>query len=294
MRSSSYESFAGFSFLLKDKGMRLIYVDSRNRVSGTASNFSIQLNETLSVPQGSKLRVDQIRVPIAFQLINANNRYLFFQDGDHTFVATLEIGGYSSPQLAATLQYCIGVAQQGAHGPKGTITVQYQSVSSSTQFLYTPPSSNPGQQFFILSNEQIAQLPFATFPGINLKAPQSINDVLGGYATSVLSSGQTQLMFPFISTQPYDSLYLTSTRLSTSAVRGPRGNNNVLAMIIITEAFGNVQENAMPYDVWLDCSSLTTLSLDFQLVDRFGVPVDLTLGGEILFLLTIDEGSSGA
>ena len=172
--------------------------------------------------------------------------------------------------------------------------VQYQSVSSSTQFLYTPPSSNPGQQFFILSNEQIAQLPFATFPGINLKAPQSINDVLGGYATSVLSSGQTQLMFPFISTQPYDSLYLTSTRLSTSAVRGPRGNNNVLAMIIVTEAFGNVQENAMPYDVWLDCSSLTTLSLDFQLVDRFGVPVDLTLGGEILFLLTIDEGSSGA
>ena len=112
---------------------------------------------------------------------------------------------------------------------------------------------------------------------------RSINDVLGGYAASTLPSGQTQLMFPFISTQPYDSLYLTSTRLSTSAVRGPRGNNNVLAMIIITEAFGNVQENAMPYDVWLDCSSLTTLSLDFQLVDRFGVPVDLTLGGEILF-----------
>ena len=65
-------------------------------------------------------------------------------------------------------------------------------------------------------------------------------------------------------------------------------------MIIVTESFGNVQENAMPFDVWLDCSSLTTLNLDFQLVDRFGVPVDLTLGGEILFLLTIDEGTSGA
>ena len=48
----------------------------------------------------------------------------------------------------------------------------------------------------------------------------------------------------------------------------------------------------MPVDVWISCDGLTCHQLDFQLQDAKGNCVDMSLGGKLSFLLSIDDGNS--
>ena len=61
--------------------------------------------------------------------------------------------------------------------------------------------------------------------------------------------------------------------------------------IVVKANFGEIQECEMPYNVWVGCYGLTTNQLDFQLKDRDGHVVDMSLAGDVSFLLTVDEGS---
>ena len=63
--------------------MKLYFLNSRRRVSGTPSEVSLDLRETLSVADGCKFRIDQLRLGVAFMLVNENNRNIFFRVGDY-------------------------------------------------------------------------------------------------------------------------------------------------------------------------------------------------------------------
>ena len=50
--------------------MRQLFVDSRDRVSGTTTDFTIQLPETLTIEGSSdKGRIDNLRIPVAVPTI---------------------------------------------------------------------------------------------------------------------------------------------------------------------------------------------------------------------------------
>ena len=50
--------------------MRHLFVDSRDRVSGTTTDFTIQLPETLVIADGSlRARIDDLRMPLAIPAI---------------------------------------------------------------------------------------------------------------------------------------------------------------------------------------------------------------------------------
>ena len=49
--------------------MRQIFVDSRDRVSGTSSNFSIVLPQTLVLESGHQGRIDDLRLPMTVPTI---------------------------------------------------------------------------------------------------------------------------------------------------------------------------------------------------------------------------------
>ena len=55
--------------------MRQIFVDSRDRSSGTSTDFSMLLPQTLSLNQGHQGRIDDLRLPNAIPTISdANNK----------------------------------------------------------------------------------------------------------------------------------------------------------------------------------------------------------------------------
>ena len=75
--------------------MRQLFVDSRDRVSGTTTNFSIQLPETLVIEGSShRMRIDNLRIPLV--------------------VPTIQTG------VNDTLQVCLGPPITPPPCPRGT------------------------------------------------------------------------------------------------------------------------------------------------------------------------------
>ena len=270
--------------------MRLLYLSSKNAITGDAGNFEVPLIRTLSVAEGGRFRIDQLRLGVAFMLVNENNRNLYFHEGpDIVRLAQLEIGQYDSQSLATTLAFVMNAAV----GMMGHVSCQYSMVSACTVVTYTPPSAHPDWQLSFVTDVELQQRWYGRigFLGIDLQNPKSFTKVLGGYTTS-LSDNNSVLTFRFISMQPYDVLYLCSRRLGSTAIQGPRGSSDTLMQIVINQPFGGVQEASMPVDVWISCEGLTCHRLDFQVQDASGNIIDMSLGGEVSFLLSIDDGNS--
>ena len=269
--------------------MKLFYLSSKHISSGTNSDFNVILNRTLIIPEGARFRIDQLRLGVAFMLVNPGNRYVFFQEGPNVGVAVLELGQYDSQTLVTTLGFVLDTLTHG------NVVARYSTISGSTTIAYTPPASNPSWTFAVLTDEQISQLPPAVFQQaisvlpvatrtLTLSSPQSFNGVLGDYTVD-----NKVLTFRFISTQPYDTLFLCSHALGNVSIHGPRGNCTTLMQIVVNSPFGGVQEASMPVCVWITSQGLTCKELDFQLRDARGHVVDMSMGGELSFLLTIDD-----
>ena len=78
-------------------------------------------------------------------------------------------------------------------------------------------------------------------------------------------AGGTNYMFSYVSVQPVDVMYLTSSKFANVDTFGPQGDHSTIMCAVIADAFGNVMDASMPADVWITCRSMTTNSLDFSL-----------------------------
>lgn len=87
------------------KDMRQLFVTSRDRTTGTTTDFTIQLRETLSTTKGVHFfSIDELRVPLVIPLIQAGvNDTFWISLGGFTKFVTLSAGNYSGTDLAALL-----------------------------------------------------------------------------------------------------------------------------------------------------------------------------------------------
>ena len=59
--------------------MRQLFIDARDRVQGTSTDFVIQLRETLSTTAGVNFfRIDELRVPLVIPLIQKGINDIFW------------------------------------------------------------------------------------------------------------------------------------------------------------------------------------------------------------------------
>ncbi len=84
--------------------MRQLFVDSRDRVTGSTTDFTIQLRETLSTTQANFFCIDELRVPLVIPLMQkgVNDTFWFSLLGVVKFI-TLTAGNYSGTDLAALI-----------------------------------------------------------------------------------------------------------------------------------------------------------------------------------------------
>ena len=106
-------SYVSFIF---SKRMRQLFVDSRDRVTGTTTDFTIQLPETLVIAEGShRARIDNLRIPLAIPTIQTGiNDTFLVQLGAQTYTITLPQGNVDGPTLASTLQGLLQAAAPGS------------------------------------------------------------------------------------------------------------------------------------------------------------------------------------
>ena len=230
--------------------MRQLFLDSRDRVSGTTTDFTIQLPETLTLPSGRRARVDNLRIPLTIPTIHDTNNTIQLQIGATSYTITIPTANYDGAGRASAIQSRLTATAPGAW------TVVYDSANISMSITCSNPFTITG----------------------------------GTYAAQVMSHPYTQTSnsykFSYVSVLGIDMFYLSSQTFATMDTIGPQGAHDTLMCAIVTSPFGSVLDVSMPADVWISLPAMTTQQLSFQLRDRsYRV---LSLVPNISFTLTID------
>ena len=97
---------------------RELYIDSRFRSSGTHSDFTFQLSQSVEVPHGYVAIVDSVQIPNVFTTIGdtRNKLHLRLSIGAVTqdYTITLSNGMYNGVTLAIELQNQVNAHSIGA------------------------------------------------------------------------------------------------------------------------------------------------------------------------------------
>ena len=256
--------------------MRTFFVDSRS-CAGTSSDFLYNLTRSLNVQDG-RFRVDNLRVPLTFNLVNRNNQNLYWYDNGTYRTAPIERGNFTSATLPAAIQAAF------AAGGGSSVTVAYNSDTGTTTFTVATSGA-----WLLLSDSQLLGLS-SHYPTTDVNNPKSFNSVLGWPSSGITGAATGSVFtwtFPFISVMPYDSLYLCSSTLSGASSQAPWGASRAICVAVVDGLFGDVIITSSPQLVWETVGPMSADSLDFQLTDRFGNAVNI-LAGNMSFQLTVE------
>ena len=215
--------------------MRQLFIDSRDRVSGTSTDFTIQLPETLTIEGGNhKARIDNLRIPLTIPTIRSNwNDNFVVLLGGTSYSLFLPQANYDGPTLAATLQ---GVLQSNC---PGAWVCNYDTTNISMRL----SCSNP---FTLTAGSFVNQL--KTYP---------------------YTQTSTSYVFSYVSVLGIDVMYLSSPQFSTLDTVGPGGAHDTLMCAVVNQPYGSVLDVSMPQASHFNVPAMTTQTLSFTLRDRF-------------------------
>jgi hypothetical protein len=231
--------------------MRQIFVDSRDRVAGTTTDFRIQLPETLTIDgRKHRARIDNLRIPLCVPTIQSGiNDTIVVQIGSQKYTATIQAGNYDGPTLASRIQGALAVAPGGW-------TVQYDISLLTMSVSCTNPFTIVG----------------GTYAAILMARPYT--------------NTSNTYKFTYVSVLGVDIMYLSSPEFNTLDCIGPGGSHDTLLCANVTQPFGAVLDVSMPYDCWITIPQMTTQTLSFSLKNRtYNV---ISQVANISFVMTID------
>ena len=198
--------------------MRQISVDSRDRVSGTQSDFTIELPSTLVLEGTHQARIDDLRLPMTIPTISSINNTIQVLMGTSNYTVTIPTSQYDGPGLASAIQGVLTAIPGGW-------TASYNSNLISMSISCTNPFTFTGGTFM----DQLLQRPYT-------QTSNSYN-------------------FSYVPVAGADVLYLCSPNFTHLDTVGPNGQHDTLCSIPITCQYGSVMSYSMSSVVFFDCPS---------------------------------------
>ena len=230
--------------------MRQLFIDSRDRTTGSTTDFTIQLRETLTTTAANSYRIDGLRVPLVIPLVQKGlNDVLWFKLGGVVRHVTLTYGNYSGTDLAAEIQAELSTAFSPV-----TWSVKYNNATAALSITSSDPT------FSVMTDAEVTAAGYSlpTFASALFKNAYTVDQ-------SFLSS---KITFSYCSMVAVDMMYLTSNKLASQDTFGPSGAKDTIMAAVCDGDFASVLQTSMAYDVWLSMPSMTTSTLDFQLRAR--------------------------
>ena len=229
--------------------MRQLFIDSRDRTTGSTTDFSIQLRETLTTTAANEYRIDGLRVPLVIPLIQKGvNDVLWFYLGGVVRHVTLTYGNYSGTDLASEIQLELSTAFSPV-----TWSVKYNNATAALSIACSDAS------FSVMTDAQVVAAGYSlpTFASALFKNAYTIDTFLG-----------SKITFSYCSMVAVDMMYLTSNKLSSQDTFGPGGSTDTIMAAVTEGDFASVLNASMSQNVWLPTPVMTTSTLDFQLRAR--------------------------
>jgi len=254
-------------------GPRKLYIDSRYRSSGSHSDFTFQLAQSIEMPHGWVALIDNIQIPNVFLTCDGsrNKLYLklFFPDlTEQDRTITLTPGMFNGITLAIELQ-----SQLNALGV-GDFSVVYDTAT--------------GQFSIGLVNASVSVFRFL---GRATNLPHDALEVIGADLTSghAIFSRETLTLPGHVDVAGTRVLYLTSSNLGQYNSLGPRGESDILRAIYLDQPFGSYISDRLtnPFE-HIEVGGQQLQSLRFRLTDGNGRVVDMkgrSIAFSVLFML---------
>ena len=248
--------------------MPLIFVDSKYRASGTSTDFTWELPESVLL-RTARLKVLQLRVPVTYYTVDARNKNMYVQDNAQLRVLKIPNGNYDGLSLAFNLKALLGEG----------FTCAFDSSRNSLEI------HRPSGNFRIVPDKALTNA--WQFPdGCSRLVPKSINANLRHPEST--TSTQTTFFCPTIDLQTQPDLYLRCSVLADPKIYAPRGARDVLFKTAMVAPYGFVKYEQSPNEIWHEVGDLSLRTIPFSLTDAEGVPVDLH-GAGFSFTLVVEE-----
>ena len=261
-----------------------IFVDSKYRLpqSNSSSDFSIELNENLDCPEGTRLHITDISLPATFKTTEVGfyeYLYVMIFDNSDVFVKNFRIylGNkiYFSEQLTFDIHAGLNSNTEdlSAGGifnyaySSATRTVEY-SIKDGLNYKVKIPTDDE------LSNYVNNQWDTDT-ANYDSKNILSINYLLSNY---VASSPLTVWTSSYLNLVPFRYVFISSPTLSDYKYSAPTSySSSIIKKVLITQQLGGIVNDAGSSlsEDYIDISGRNLKRLDFKITDERGVVMNL-------------------
>ena len=272
-----------------------VYIDSSYKVSGTSSNFTIDLPETVQLEVNMLCQIHEVSIPHSWYSIQKGVNDRIFVRVKHTgtgpwtkrAMITLTEGDYSVSDLAGHLQVILNNYFNDAEFPPQRSDMFVVSHSSLLNKIRISVNYND-IEFQIIPDSDILTHP-EWFPDININRLNSINKVLQNYNVATYDFN-TSYYSGFVDLQRVKSLYLHCNEISNFNQLTVAGNSSIVKKINVTVPYlGIINDNEISTFDYIDVSGKMLRRLNFRLTDHLNQLVELN-GVDISFTLTFFRG----
>ena len=252
--------------------IRRIYIDSRQRTSGSDSDFTYDLPRSIEVPDHTIAFVDSVLLPNVFTSLHENNNRLYVSEQvgptmtEHTYL--LQEGNYTGQTLASLLATTL-------NGPTKTLPTDYTVAYDENIGKLT--ISNVSPDFIIFTREALVGNHWNGSAPLTLQDVRDCNDVIGNMSGSTQTIAGVHQMGGFIDLIPYKNLFLCSSTFGNlGQVLGPVGQGDIIRRVAVTAPFGNLIYDAHSTSAdYIDCSLTQISQMRWRITDERGRAVSL-------------------
>ena len=262
-----------------------VYIDSAHRISGSSSNFRVELPEALQTDNGVHCYIHEVTLPNSWYSIQSGlNNILYFYsspvvpDEDNTNVHYLALqldeGVYTGTELATELKTKINDVVDNTNF-SNTYEISYSVKTNKT----TISSNFADRQFAVLTDEQM-KIIYADYiwnGSFNANNLQSVHEVLGNYQIAVYQYNNPYVS-GFVNLQTIRNISIHSSQLSSyNQINLRTGDSTVVKKVPVTAPHAGIifdgdGVNALDY---LDVSNRTFKQLDFWISNSAGNEINL-------------------
>ena len=248
-----------------------ICIDSSFRVSGTPTEFRIELPESVLIPENTVCMVTDVCI--------AHSWYSVDDANDRVYVRRVASGltqdiffalahqNYDIVTLAAGLQTAFN-----ARWPT-SFTVTASSAMGTLQIA----TSVADTTFQVLTDAELLDQLDNTWSGTAFEgqSPMTCNMMLRNTIPAT-SSKTVPFVSGFVDTLAHHNIYISSPNLGSFQNLGPRGERNILKKVVVNVPFGGmITETLINPDDCTDCSKQLLKTLEFKISDIYGNAMQL-------------------
>ena len=263
-----------------------IYIDSSYKVSGTSSDFVVDLPETVQLEDNVKCILHEVSIPHSWFSIQQgfNDNLYFFQldpngvnpDIIDYRVFSIDEGNYSGAELAERMQFWLNdyFNNFNTRNPDVVRTDIY-TVSYSAKTNKITTAVNYANLIFNVFTDAEAITNQNEFTGIDVSNLHSINKVLNIVDTSPTHGIALPFVSGFIDLTPVKNLYIHSNELCNYNQLTVAGNSSIVKKINVSVPYlGIINDNEINDFDYIDVSSKILRRVSFRFTNEFNQTVN--------------------